>query len=169
MTVAVAIRVPGVGCVIGSDGRITEDCAILADSFVKWSDWGGLVSCWAGDLAKKTDLDRAPPADLDALRAKLRTGGGETSVLVYDRAADRLTHTGSDAWLIPVASHWAIGSGGNVALGFLDGQRPAADLKSAAGLALRALRAAVRRRSSCGGRLRVVQVPHDRRRALVVT
>lgn len=163
MTVGVAYRVPGLGAVLISDGRVTHDSEIVTDSERKYVICGAtacLVSGTVGQVWRQ--LQDRPPKSFAAFRAELAGSSDDTDWLAYDRRSDQL-------WSGDVRLGHAfatLGSGGSLALGALEALPVARTLEDAEKRASEAVRVACKRNVTCGGRLRVLVVP--RRGAIVV-
>lgn len=167
MTVALVIRVPGQGAVLACDSRVSCDGtgSIYSDTERKWGQFGTVIACYAGTPgALWGELVADPPkrwvdfhkrtTDLDAESHKR-----DYEILAYDRARDRLWHTDHQGWAVAVSGlHAAIGCGGPLALGVMDGAKAPTSLEQAAQLAARAIKLTCRRNVFCGGRVRVVVV-----------
>jgi len=156
MTVGVAYRVPGLGAVLVSDGRITHSDEIVSDHARKFVVCGSTAAVLAGTVgALWRQLQEKPPRSFAALRAAVAADPDETDWLAYDRRSDRLW-AGEVRLVQPFA---AIGSGASLALGALEALPLARSMPEAERHALTAVRAACRRNVTCGGKLRVLRVP----------
>lgn len=156
MTVGIAYRVPGVGAVLVSDGRITHDGHIVSDTERKYVLCGSTVVLVSGDIGQLwRELQQKPPRSFSAFLAAAAASEDDTDWLAYDRRSDRL-------WLGDVRLSQAfatLGTGDSVALGALDAMPVARSLAVAEQAATRAVRITCRRRADCGGRIRTVVVP----------
>ena len=157
MTVGVAYRVPGLGAVLVSDGRVTDQhCELVTDSARKFVLAGATACIVAGEIGPVwRQLQERPPRSFRAFREALESSVDDTDYLAYDRRADRLW-VGDVRLFQPFA---VIGSGATLALGALEAMPPAKTLVDAERNALSAVRVACRRNVTCGGRLRVLVVP----------
>lgn len=156
MTVGVGYRVPGLGAVLVSDGRITHDGEITTDTARKHVICGATPVLLAGDVGPSWSvLQTKPPRTFAALRKAIETAEDDTDWLAYDRGSDRL-------WLGHLrlgARFAALGCGASLALGALEALTLARTLEDAAARAEAAVRVAVRRHAHCGGRVRVLVCP----------
>lgn len=167
MTIGVVYRVPGLGAVVGCDGRVTtDDGAILSDCDDKLLAHGSLVSIFAGTYGGLlVDLRVSPPRSWAELRKATIDIDAELSharsyeLLAYDRRTDALWYTDHQGDASRRGLYAAIGCGGAVALGALDALPQARSLELAERAVRRALKIACWRQSACGGRLRVLTVP----------
>jgi 20S proteasome alpha/beta subunit len=156
VTVGVAYRVPGLGAVLVSDGRVTHDQEIVSDverKFVVCGATAVLVSGTVGQVWRQ--LQERPPRSFAAFRERLAESDDETDWLAYDRRSDRL-------WAGDVRlghTFAALGSGGSLALGALEVSPTPRTLEAAEKVAIAAARVACRRNVTCGGRIRVLVVP----------
>lgn len=160
MTVCVAVRVPGVGAVVGADGRITDGDQIVADDFVKVVHCGTstVAGCGVPDVLEwlKGGRNWAHATKLIKKRAT-----NEWATVGYDRIRDRLM-TADQCSSFPVPDYYAVGSGGGLALGALAAMGPAKTLVEAERRVRKALRIACARSTTCGGKLVVLTHTKDR-------
>jgi hypothetical protein len=175
MTVCSAYRVPGLGAVMVCDGRVSDgNSTILTDTSEKWLVAGSAVASYAGAIGGKwLDLRDNPPKDWTALWAALidhdaTAHGLDYEILAYDRKRDRLLRTDHQGSALTVGLYSAIGAGGDIALGVLDALPAPRTLEGAVKLCQRAVRAAIRRNASCGGRIRTL-IMRGRRAAVQVS
>ena len=173
MTCIVAVRVPGVGCVLGCDSRVTVGTEILTDLCDKYFVAGpcaGAIAGYDGGLlqalvaAKGVDAVRAAALKYTEDREKL-----DWSALLYDQRADKLGYLDSSGAWLPLGSTAAQGCGAAYALGYLSGQPTPRTLDQAHALAEAAVKVAIRHDSACGGRVRAVRAPRGARSRCVVT
>lgn len=159
MTVGVGYRVPGLGAVLCSDGRVTHDDLIVSDSTKKYIVCGSTVVLIAGTVGQVwRQLQERPPRSFAAFREALAAHADEQDWLAYDRRSDRLW----SGELQLSAPFGALGTGSSIALGALEALPLAKTLEAAERAALSAVRIACRRQASCGGRIRTVIVPGKR-------
>ena len=155
MTVGVAYRIPGVGAVMVSDGRVTHDGVICTDSARKYVQCGPVVVLLSGTVDDTwRQLQDKAPRTFSALRTIL-ADGDKFDWLAYDPRTDRL-HAGG---VHVVSAFSAIGSGSSLAIGALEVLPVPKTLEEAEAIATRAVRAACRHHIECGGRIRSVIVP----------
>lgn len=162
MTVGVAYRIPSVGAVLVSDGRVTHSGGLVSDSEKKYVVCGTtvcLVSGVVGPMWRK--LQEKPPRSFAAFRdalfenEKLEEHEDRTAWLAYDRHRDQL-------WSgeIRCATAFAtLGSGGDLARGALEALPAAKTLEDAKARAVTAVKIACKCNVECGGRLRILVVP----------
>lgn len=156
MTVGVAYRVPGLGAVLVSDGRITHEAEIVSESERKYVICGSTACLVSGTVGHEwRKLQDHPPRSFKAFREALAELEDENDWLAYDRRSDRLWSGG----LRLTQAFATLGSGASLALGALEALPVAKSLVDAEQRALAAVRVACRRHSECGGRLRVLVVP----------
>ena len=142
------------------DGRVTsEDGWIYTDTDRKGLQTRGLSAVCAGSLGSVWDsLLAQPPKSLDELRERLVCDkpGHVYEVLASDgRGIYLIDQTGA---VLQQGQYATIGSGGAVALGALDVMATPKSLKDAELQLRTAVRVAIRRVSSCGGRVRTYRV-----------
>lgn len=156
MTVGVAYRVPGLGAVLVSDGRVTESGALVSDSERKYIVCGATAVLVAGVVGQVwRQLQEKPPRNFGAFRETVSGLEDETDWIAYDRRSDQL-------WLGDARLHrlfGTLGTGAGIALGALDVLPAPKTLEDAERAAIRAVAAAVRHNVLCGGRVRVLRVP----------
>lgn len=167
MTVGVVYRVPGLGAVLGCDSRITDtDSGLIhSDHVEKWLIGGSVVACYAGSVGGLWgEIREAPPrtwvdlrkalVDLDATESHDR----DYDALAYDRRTDTLWHTDHQGEALRKGLFGTIGCGGSVALGVLEASAAPRSIEGAERLVRRAVKAACKYNSACGGRVRILVV-----------
>lgn len=168
MTCIVAYRVPGEGAVLSCDSRVTDESAIVTDTCDKWLICGNVllgISGHDGGLMPTIAPARSW-ADVVRLSAEYSRGRElEWEILAYDRRADRLMSLDHHGTQLVLGNAAAAGHGAAYALGALDVLPRARSLDKAAALATKAVRVAIRRDTSCGGRVRTF-VARGRSRAV---
>lgn len=156
MTVGVAYRVPGVGAVLVSDGRITHDGELVSDNARKYVLCGATAVIVSGEIGQAwRRLQEKPPRSFAALRTAIVESKEDNDWLAYNRSNDQL-------WLgeVRISGPFAtLGSGASLALGALEVLPLARTLVDAEQVAQRAVRAACARHVECGGKIRTVIVP----------
>lgn len=155
MTVCVAVRVPGVGAVVGSDGRVTDGDQVVADDFVKVVRCGSATVACAGVPDVFEWLKGARNWNHAKRLITRRAQTDEWCSLGYDQSRERLM-TSDNGSSLPVPDYYAIGSGSSPALGALAAMGPARTLAEAERRVRKALRIAAARSITCGGRLTVL-------------
>lgn len=175
LTIGVGLRLPGMGCVLACDSRITtDDGTIVSDYDEKWAECGSIVALCAGSLgALWDDLRETPTKNWREFRAKVTNLQAtqqdlEYEILLYDRRKDRLLLSSHHGDGVVVRNFGGIGAGAAYALGYLDGAPAPTSLTAATKLVENAVRVACKRNSSCGGRIRVLTIPNKPRSAVVV-
>lgn len=161
MTVGIIYRVPGLGAVLGCDGRVSGNFGeILTDTDQKYLVGGSVIACCAGNLGGAWDpLIDDPPrtwADLRKRVARPLEAEWEYTLLAYCRRTDSLWLTDQDSATLRLGVYGAIGCGADLALGVLDASKPPRTLEAAEKLVRRAIAVACKRNSACGGRVRTV-------------
>jgi ATP-dependent protease HslVU (ClpYQ) peptidase subunit len=153
MTVCVGIRVPGLGAVVGSDGRVSACDEVVADDFVKVARCGTATVAAAGvpDVLEWLKGARNWP---HAVRLIKRRAQAEWIAVGYCATRDRLMNADQTSSL-PVPDFYAVGSGASVALGALAAMRVPKTLDEAERAVRKALRIASARVTSCGGKTTV--------------
>lgn len=155
MTVALVVRT-FTHIVFAVDSRITLEGAIVSDDAKKYVRTRKQVAVFAGDWADCQAAMSALKTPDKPIKAK------NWESLAYDRAIDRLSSISGDGCADPVKQFECIGSGADAAWGFLAAALTPAVLRDTLQVkhvARAALRAACKRHSSCGGRLRVLVIP----------
>lgn len=159
MTVGLAIRIPGQGAVLATDGRITdsESGHILSDAERKHAIIGNVAVLVAGNLGPRwTLLQMQPPKSYRALREAIASSESpDVEWLAYDRSVDKLFY--SDVVTNRLVG--GIGSGSPFGIGALEAGSQPKTLVEARERIEKAIGIAVRWNSSCGGRVRVITVP----------
>ena len=158
MTVVAGYLVRGRGCVLVADGRTTDqDGWIVSDTYHKVLRGHRLIAGFAGRLTPAwEEMVAAPPASIAHLRAGMRAARHDWEMLASDGRALWAT---DDTRATDSVRYGAIGCGSAVALGVLDTHPSPKSLDAAEALCRTAVRAACRRHSGCGGRVRVVRLP----------
>ncbi len=155
MTVGVAYRVPGVGAVLVSDGRITNEGTIESDSERKLFECGPIAVIVAGDIGPFwRRMQAQPPKTFRSFMAAWDASEDDSDYLAYDRRSGHM-------WVSDVripSLFAAVGSGSHFALGALEAMPAAKTLEEAEAQATRAVRVAIKRHALCGGRVRVLTV-----------
>lgn len=166
VTVGIVYRVPGHGAVLGCDSRTCmSDGSIITDHDEKWSIFGTVIACVAGEVGGLwMDLIDTPPTTWPAFRKAFTDPLADAQertfeLLAYDRRADVLWHTDHRGEALKRGMYATIGCGGPYAQGVLDASGPPKTLDAAGRLVRRALAITCRRHSACGGRLRTVTIP----------
>lgn len=160
MTVLAAVRVPGKGCVLAADSRVTAGTSIVTDTCVKVLRCGAVVAGVSGhDGSLLTALKGTRNWD-EVLRGAFKYAADhpalDWSLLVYDSGADVLRYVDSDETVLDSGLVATGGCGAPYARGWLDAQAPARTLEVARAQAMGAVRAAIKRDSACGGRVRTI-------------
>lgn len=173
MTCAVAYRFPGQYTLLAVDGRITDESGVIhTERAQKFCQAGRFVAAFAGDLAVFQGVIRSWVANasvIDSVDAAMRlvpkndgAVGKDWEAIVYDVFDDALyTVDSTGARLRHHEKVLAIGSGADVALGYLKARlRSATPAKRATaakwplGVGKRNMRGAIRaaseRHASCG-------------------
>lgn len=164
MTVLAAVRVPGKGCVLAADSRVTAGSTIVTDICKKILRCGSsavAMSGCDGNLLGVLANCRSWEDVLKSAFAYQREHDKlDWSALGYDAKTDRLWTFDSDEHIMDMGVSAVGGCGGNVARGWLDAQRvhQPRTLDGAKAWAVGACRAAVRRDSACGGRIRALTI-----------
>lgn len=153
MTAIVGVHVPGYGAVLASDGRLSDDDGLIhSDRAIKLAraKWG--ILAMAGHiqalpvLARRTSMQLAYQTPVPEL---------EYDVIAYDGSGLYCwDHTRS---VVHVHSHTSAGCGGHIALGVLEASDHVKTLDEAVQKAKAAVRAAIRRNTGCGGKVRVLK------------
>jgi len=155
MTVGIAYRVPGEGCVLVSDGRITCDGEILTDTARKFVICGSTAAVLAGTVgALWGRLQDTPPKSFAALREAVEASDDDTDWLAYDRKGDHL-------WLgdVRLTTPFAcIGTGASTAHGALAMVDSPKSLDEAIKLCKRSVKVVCARHTTCGGKVRTIVV-----------
>ena len=157
MTVGIAYRVPELGAVLVSDGRISRDgCGALTNDARKFAVCGPIGVLVAGEIgAFWRQLQESPPRSFAGFRKAVDATKEDTEWLAYDRSSGRL-------WLgdVRVAGLFtAIGSGDTLALGALEALPLARTLEDAERAGRRAVQIACKYCFECGGKVRALIMP----------
>jgi 20S proteasome alpha/beta subunit len=170
VTVGIVYRLPGHGAVLACDGRVTNDNGgILTDQDEKWIICGSIVAVCAGNLGGLwIDLKDNVPKNWKEFRARItdkdaQHKGVDYEIMAYDRVADRIVHTDHHGDALLQKTFATVGCGGPVAAGALDASPAPRSLEAAARACESAARHAIKRNAFCGGRVRVLTVPSNRR------
>jgi 20S proteasome alpha/beta subunit len=157
MTVLIAIHLPGQGCVMASDGRLTgPSYEIASDTAEKVFRHGNLLLGVAGDWEAMTRIRDTDPS-VDEL-ANMRRTGLSYELFVYDRSDDLLWYFDSDGSQEHEDEILFGGNGCSFAAGALDSFSPPGTLSEARSQALGAVRVSCKRHTQCGGRVRALTV-----------
>ena len=167
MTVTAAILVPGHGCVLGCDSRVTAGYGIVTDACVKYVVAGSAICLVSGHDGSLMDYI-ASARNIEGVRliASEYTDGRNLSwdLLCYDRKLERLVVIDSHGSAIPVGAYHTSGSGGDVALGVLSSSPPPQTLEAGKRLIRKACGLAARHNAACGGKVRVLTVEGGRKK-----
>jgi hypothetical protein len=162
MTIGVVVRVPGLGAVVGCDSRITDSDtgAILSDIEEKWNVFGTCVCVYAGSVGGlwSRTIESNPRTWGDVRKGLIAPLAEDLSFeyLAYDRTRDTLWYADHTGAAFRKGSNGVIGSGGPYAQGVLDASTPPKTLEMAERLVKRAINCAIKRQSSCGGRVKLL-------------
>lgn len=159
MTVLAAVRVPGRGAVLVADSRVTGGTDIITDTcqkIVRCGSAGLAISGCDGNLLGAVANTRTWA---ELVQAAFKYASEHTTLdwsgIGYDAVSDRLWFIDSDEHLIDAGTTAVGGSGGRVARGWLDAyESEPKTLEGAKAWVVGACRAAIRRDSACGGRVR---------------
>lgn len=168
MTVCLAYRVPGEGCVLVSDGRVTDGALrVLTDSCDKSAVLGSCVALVAGcDGRALQDLQELKVKKYADILAYVRSRHGESEdywqLIVWDRSGQKL-YTLDSALTELEHSVAAIGCGSDIATGVLSALPHPQSLEEATRALNKAARVACRRNAGCGGRIRTIVVRGKRK------
>lgn len=147
---------------------------VLSDHEEKWVVCGQVVALYAGTVGDLWDeLRETPTKNWKDFRAKVKNLHAaeqerDYEILAYDRRKDRLLLSGPQGDSFVVRTTGSIGAGGAYAVGYLDGMDTPSTLVAAVKLVETAVRIAIKRNSSCGGRIRVLTVSNKPRTAVVI-
>jgi 20S proteasome alpha/beta subunit len=156
MTVIVALRTPE-GSVLATDGRACANSAIFSDSVDKIVICGDVALAIAGVAGALPTMLRDAVSWDDVYRVAAEYCGEAWCLLAANARRIRyLDGSGTRHDMGPVHT---LGSGGQFARGFLSAHTQPKTLKAAAELARAAVKVACKFESSCGGKIRVVQLP----------
>jgi len=159
VTVCVAVRLPGEGCVLGADGRVTSGGAVVATAAVKVRRFGALYVGVAGDAPTVLSAwRRTGPSTVEELLT-CAPKGRDWEAVAYDCATDRLVTVDSTGAVMTYREWAAVGTGGTAALACMD--YAARELRDAtpelvAHCVRRIVRSVSKYDTACGGRVRVV-------------
>lgn len=155
MTVGVVYRVSG-GAVLVSDGRVTHGGEVVSDTAQKCFLCGPVGVIVAGEIGPLwRRLQERPPRTFKAFREAVDAESLSVEWLAYDPRSRSI-------WLSDVrisAQFAALGSGSSLALGALEVLPAPTSLVEAKRTAEKAVRAACRRHTECGGKIRSLMVP----------
>lgn len=171
MTVCLALKVPGHGCVLACDSRVLCSYNVLTDQCDKFVVAGSAVCLVSGHDGMLCDVIAGAKSIDEVRHAALEyTDGKQLSwdLLVYDRRSDSLVLLDNHGSTIRLGNSATTGAGGDIAQGVLDTLPKPSSLPAAARAAERAVRTAIRRNASCGGRVRLLTVPAARRKPVHV-
>lgn len=165
MTCCVGYLIPD-GCVLACDGRVTNEATwdILSDSDNKFGIFGSIVCVYAGTIDQiLQDLQRKPPRSLSDFRKRIIDkdsvdNNRDCEFLAYDTKSGVLARLDRLGDCIPITKYSAIGTGGPYSLGVFDATKEKTDLVAAQKLCRRAVKAAIRRNASCGGKIKTITV-----------
>lgn len=166
MTVIAAYRIPGQGCVLACDSRVTGDFGeIITDNDFKYLSGPTYTAVCAGTLGGLWfDLMIEPPKTLAAFRTAFRAespfGHPGYVAIVYDHTSDalmRIDHSG-DVCQAPEA-FVTDGCGGDLARGMLIMSKAPKNLSEAGKVLRTTLTAVAKRNSMCGGKIRTLVRP----------
>jgi ATP-dependent protease HslVU (ClpYQ) peptidase subunit len=161
LTVLVGVVVPGEGCVLACDSRVSIGATILSDDCPKYVIAGSCVALVCGEDGGLLDaLDGSRNVDELRYRALEYQNGKDLdwALLVYDRRSEKLVYFEGSGATVLLDDFGALGSGGTLALGALTYAGKPRTLASAQKLARRACQVAIRHNATCGGKVRVLTI-----------
>jgi 20S proteasome alpha/beta subunit len=163
MTVLAAVRIPGKGCVLAADSRVTGGTTIITDTCNKIVRCGSAALAISGCDGNLLGAVANARSWTELLQAAFKYTADHDKLdwagIGYDSTSDRLWSVDSDQHILDVGTSAVGGCGGGVARGWLDAHvGQLRNLDNAKALVVGACRAAIRRDSACGGRVRTAVI-----------